>query len=79
MAGLASPAEALRRYSSGMRRPVDTSPEARERQLAAYRAMTPETRLRLAAELSVDIRSLAAAGKRARADRSPSHQTSDDR
>ena len=55
------------RYSSGMRRPVDTSLEARERQLAAYRAMTPEKRLRLAAEMSTDIRSLTEAGTLARA------------
>ena len=49
-----------------MRRPVDTSLEVRERQLAAYRAMAPEMRLRLAAEMSADIRSLAEAGIRAR-------------
>lgn len=57
-----------------MRRPVDTSLEARERQLAAYRAMTPETRLRLAAELSADARSLTEAGTRARAARSPGRE-----
>jgi hypothetical protein len=72
-------AEARRRYSSGMRRPVDTSLEARERVLAAYRAMTPETRLRLAAEMSADIRSLAEAGIRARASRSSSRERSGDR
>jgi len=41
--------------------------------------MAPETRLRLAAEMSVDVRSLTDTGKRARADRSPIHQTSGDR
>ena len=35
-----------------MRRPIDTSVAARARQLDAYRAMTPEARLRLAAEMS---------------------------
>ena len=68
-----------RGYSSGMRRPVDTSLETRERQLAAYRAMTPETRLRLAAEMSADVRSLNEAGIRARAARTPSSQHSGDR
>lgn len=62
-----------------MRRPVDTSPEARERQLAAYRAMAPETRLRLAAEMSADVRALTKAGIRARAARTPSHQRSGER
>ena len=49
-----------------MRRPLDTSREARERQLAAYRAMAPEMRLRLAAEMSAEVRSLSEAGARAR-------------
>ena len=49
-----------------MRRPVDTSIEARERQLEAYRAMTPEARLRLADEMSAAVRSLARSGIRAR-------------
>lgn len=49
-----------------MRRPLDTSPEAHARQLAAYRAMRPEERLRLAGQLSDDIRSLARSGIRAR-------------
>jgi len=62
-----------------MRRPVDTSLEARERQLAAYRAMTPERRLRLAAEVSADVRSLAEAGTQARTARTPSHERSGDR
>ena len=66
-------------YSSGMRRPIDTSLEARERQLAIYRAMAPETRLRLAAELSADVRSLTEAGSRGRATRTPSRRASGDR
>jgi hypothetical protein len=67
-----------------MRRSVDTSLAARQRQIAAYRAMTPERRLRLAEEMSADVRALAEAGGRARAtsarddlDRRP--QTFDDR
>ena len=56
-----------------MRRPIDTSVEARERQLAAYRAMAPEARLRLAAEMSADVRSLSQAGRRARATRKSEH------
>jgi hypothetical protein len=52
-----------------MRRPPDTSLKARERQLAAYRMMAPEARLRLAADMSADVRSLANAGARARASR----------
>ena len=62
-----------------MRRPVDTSLEARERQLAAYRLMAPEMRLRLAAEMSADVRSLTEAGTRARASRPPSREPSGDR
>jgi hypothetical protein len=49
-----------------MRRSIDTSVEIRRRQLEAYRAMTPETRLRFAAEMSADVRSLARSGIRAR-------------
>jgi hypothetical protein len=49
-----------------MRRSIDTSVEIRRRQLEAYRAMTPEARLRLAAEMSADVRSLARSGIRAR-------------
>jgi hypothetical protein len=49
-----------------MRRPVDTSIEARERQLQAYRAMTPEDRLGVADRMSAEIRSLARSGIRAR-------------
>jgi hypothetical protein len=49
-----------------MRRPIDTSAEARERQLEAYRAMTPQDRMRLADEMSAEVRSLARSGIRAR-------------
>jgi len=54
-----------------MRRPIDTSAEARERQLEAYRAMTPEHRLRLADEMTTSVRDLAASGTRARAGAEP--------
>jgi hypothetical protein len=57
---------AVLRYSSAMRRAVDTSVEARERQLEAYRAMTPEQRLWLAEDMTVSIRTLADSGARAR-------------
>ena len=53
-------------YSSTMGRPNDTSREARQRQVDAYRAMTPEERLQLADQMSVDVRSLARSGIRAR-------------
>jgi hypothetical protein len=49
-----------------MRHPIDTSVEARKRQLEAYRAMTPDARLRLADQMSAEIRSLARSGIRAR-------------
>jgi hypothetical protein len=49
-----------------MRHPIDTSVEARKRQLDAYRAMTPDARLRLADQMSAEIRSLARSGIRAR-------------
>ena len=68
-----------------MRRSVDTSLDARRRQVAAYRAMTPEKRLQLAEEMSAEVRSLAEAGRRARAAREKRgddggrRQTSDDR
>jgi hypothetical protein len=45
---------------------TDTSPDARRRQLEAYRAMAGKERLRLAAEMSDDTRALARAGIRAR-------------
>jgi hypothetical protein len=62
-----------------MRRPNDTSAEAHKRQLAAYRAMTPDTRLRLAAEMSADVRSLSEAGRQARATRESERAPSDKR
>lgn len=68
-----------------MRRSVDASLDARRRQVAAYRAMTPEKRLRLAEEMSAEVRSLAEAGSRARAtgekhgDDGGRRRTSDDR
>jgi hypothetical protein len=49
-----------------MRRPLDTSVEAHATQLQAYRAMRPEDRLRLADQMSDDVRSLARSGIRAR-------------
>lgn len=49
-----------------MRRPLDTSIEARARQLEAYRAMRPADRLHLADQMSDDVRSLALSGIRAR-------------
>ena len=49
-----------------MGRPIDTSIEARARQLEAYRAMRPADRLRLAAQMSDEVRSLARSGIRAR-------------
>jgi hypothetical protein len=62
-----------------MRRPVDTSFDARERQLAAYRSMAPEARLRLAADMSADVLSLAKAGARARASRPANRERKGDR
>ena len=49
-----------------MGRPLDTSREAFDRQLAALRAMTPAARLRLADDMSQAIRDLAEAGIRRR-------------
>jgi hypothetical protein len=49
-----------------MGRPIDTSIEARARQLEAYRAMRPADRLRLADQMSAEVRSLARSGIRAR-------------
>lgn len=46
--------------------PLDTSFDARRRQLAAYRAMSSEDRLRLADQLSDDVRTLTRSGIRAR-------------
>jgi hypothetical protein len=49
-----------------MRRPIDTSVKAHAKQLEAYRAMRPEDRLRLAEQMSDEVRSLARSGIRAR-------------
>jgi hypothetical protein len=49
-----------------MARPIDTSAEAHAQQLEAYQRMRPEDRLRLADQMSDDVRSLARSGIRAR-------------
>jgi hypothetical protein len=49
-----------------MSRPTDTSRDADERQLKAFRAMTPEARLRLAESMSAEIRMLTRSGIQAR-------------
>ena len=49
-----------------MSRPIDTSRDAAERQLAAFRAMTPEARLRLAESMSAETRTLTRSGIQAR-------------
>ena len=46
--------------------PLDTTLDARRRQLDAYRAMSSEDRLRLADQMSDDVRALTRAGIRAR-------------
>ena len=45
---------------------LDTAPEARRRQLAVYRAMTPQQRVELAVELSEAVRQIALDGIRRR-------------
>ena len=50
--------------------PLDTSVEARRRQVSAWIAMGPEGRVRLAAAMSDDIRRVAAEGDAARTSRS---------
>src|SRR5262249_14627772 len=57
------PREAAMAYSL---LPADTSSEAIRIQHAVYRRMSPETRLRLACQMSDSIRALAADGVRAR-------------
>jgi hypothetical protein len=47
-------------------RSPDTSPEAYARQIEAYRSMSPERRVALAAEMSEDMLAVAADGIRAR-------------
>lgn len=49
-----------------MGRPIDTTVDARARQLEAYRTMRPEDRLRLADQMSDEVRLLARSGIRAR-------------
>lgn len=46
--------------------PRDTSPDAWARQISGVRAMTPQDRLRLAADMSDEIRELARDGIRSR-------------
>ena len=46
--------------------PADTSPEARDLQVAAYRAMGPGRRLMEALRMSEEVRHITAAGIRAR-------------
>jgi hypothetical protein len=46
--------------------PADTSPEARDLQVAAYRAMGPERRLMEALRMSEEVHRITAAGVRAR-------------
>ena len=50
--------------------PLDTSVEARRRQVEAWIAMGPEGRVRLAASMTGDIRRVAAEGQAARRSRS---------
>ena len=50
--------------------PLDTSVEARNRQIKAWIAMGPAQRVRLAASMSDDIRRVAAEGRAARTQRS---------
>jgi hypothetical protein len=45
---------------------LDTSAEAWERQLDAFRRMTPQERLRIAVAMSAEVRALAEAGIRSR-------------
>ncbi len=47
-------------------RSADTSPEAHARQMDAYRAMSPERRVAIAAAMSEEVLTIAAAGIRAR-------------
>lgn len=50
--------------------PLDTSAEARKRQIEAWIAMGPERRVRLAASMSDDIRRVGKEGEAARTSRS---------
>jgi hypothetical protein len=49
-----------------MGRPIDTSVEANERYLDAFRSMTSQERLQLADAMSAEVRSLAESGIRQR-------------
>lgn len=49
-----------------MPRPLDTSIDVYRRQVDTYRSMAPAERLRLAAEMSADVRALAESGIRRR-------------
>ncbi|HUQ43292.1 MAG TPA: hypothetical protein VM451_02615 [Candidatus Limnocylindria bacterium] len=49
-----------------MRRPHDTSPAAWSRQLEAFRAMPARDRVRLALEMSEEVRQIGLAGQRHR-------------
>jgi hypothetical protein len=49
-----------------MARSLDTSADANQRQLLAFRSMTPTDRLQLADTMSAEVRSLAEAGIRQR-------------
>ena len=53
-------------YSCLMARSLDTSADANQRQLLAFRSMTPTDRLQLADTMSAEVRSLAEAGIRQR-------------
>lgn len=54
-------------YPDGdMWRPLDTSIDARQRQLDIYRSMTPGERLTIAMSMSDEVRAIAASGIRAR-------------
>jgi hypothetical protein len=46
--------------------PHDTSPEAHEAQMQAYRRMGPEVRVRIGFRMSEDVREIAAQGIRSR-------------
>ena len=46
--------------------PIDTTDEAREVQIAAYRAMTPSQRVEIALQLSDDVRAISRSGIRCR-------------
>ncbi len=55
-----------RTYSCFMARSLDTSADANQRQLSAFRSMTPNDRLYLADSMSTEVRVLAESGIRQR-------------